>query len=197
MDGCVRMAKWILGLLLILLICVLGPRCAKSLVIYYVTSGNTYQLRTKAVIRDLGEASLHFHMEYQRFPIPSGPDVMMRSEGVLLLALLGLHEPTNPRKIPFIDLPYTEGSYSGLIDQSGGSAVRPEDWTLLDFWGERYHIILDTNNDGQVPNPESSADSAWLARHPQPAKLKTHSAIFSSGPDRDPKTWEDNICSWR
>ncbi|MEQ1751333.1 MAG: hypothetical protein ABL974_18060 [Prosthecobacter sp.] len=150
-------------------------------------------------MRDIGEASLHFHMEYQRFPIPSGPDTMMRSEGVLILALQGLNELANPRKICFIDLPFTKEGCGGLIDQSGGSSdpPRPEEWTLLDFWGELYYITLDTNDDGEVPNPEASADPVWLANHPQPATLKTHSIIFSSGPDRDPETWDDNICSWR
>lgn len=102
----------------------------------------------------------------------------------------------NPREIKYAEFPTARNRKRGLW-QDG------EEWVLIDFWGEPYYIILDTNDDLEIANPEFGARASdpkqadFDLKHPQPKMLPLTTAIYSSGPDRDPKTWNDNICSWR
>ena len=88
-------------------------------------------------------------------------------------------------------------------NQELGLWLDGSDWVLTDRWGEPYYIVLDTNRDGTLTNPEFGAavlDTNYAKRvesEPPPAELKDIVAIYSSGADRDPKTWHDNITSWR
>jgi len=43
---------------------------------------------------------------------------------------------------------------------------------------------------GKIANPETKA------KH-MPTMLPVDIILYSSGPDLDPKTWQDNVCSWR
>ena len=70
-----------------------------------------------------------------------------------------------------------------------GSPSRAE-IVYQDRWGEPYYIVLDTNKDGVIGNPEVKDE---LLSEILPHRV----LIYSSGPDRDPKTWKDNVCSWR
>jgi hypothetical protein len=159
--------------------------------------GNAHQIMVRATMKDLQVALDHFHREYNRFPLTDAKDLMLRSEGDLLLSLLGRHKVTNPRAIVFITLPLAKNDKYGLIEASTASPQSNSSLKLHDHWGEKYYLALDTNNDGEVANPEVGADAEWLAKKKPPATLKTGAAIYSAGPDRDPKTWEDNITSWR
>ena len=144
----------------------------------------------RAVIKSIQAGLGHFHVEYRAFPVPPGAptdkDLEARSRGALLAALLG----DNHRKIKFVDFPEAGVRRYGLSQEN-------QEWKLTDHWGEPFYLILDTNSDGEVPNPEASADAEWLKKQPQPATLTTPNAVYSSGPDRDPKTWQDNVTSWR
>jgi hypothetical protein len=102
----------------------------------------------------------------------------------------------NPKTIKFIDLPQAKDHKAGLW-QDG-----PE-WVLSDSWGEPYYIIFDTSKDGKITNLEFGADQTdptyaeKCKLNPPPATIQSSVLIYSSGKDRDPKTWHDNICSWR
>ena len=56
--------------------------------------------------------------------------------------------------------------------------------------GDKMFSEIDTNNDGKIANPDPSAAKT------APEILESV-LIYSSGPDQDPKTWSDNVCSWR
>ncbi len=153
-------------------------------------------LRVKTVMKDVQVAVGHFKTEYQVFPVPSisaDTDSQLRSEGTFITALLAQEtgEPSlNRRNIKFLDQPLAKHGQRGLVKE--GDELR-----LVDFWGEMFYIHLDTNGDNRILNPEASADAEWLQEHPQPPHINTSVVIYSSGPDRDPNTWEDNITSWR
>ncbi|MBN8422468.1 MAG: hypothetical protein J0L73_26370 [Verrucomicrobia bacterium] len=165
------------------------------------TDSSQLYLSVKSVTADLKNALDCYETDFHRFPIQengkSAEDVVTRSRGILLQVLQGENiSMLNPREVRYIDLPQARNHKNGLW-QDG------EEWVLSDRWGEPYYIALDTNNDMQVPNPEFGEISAdpkraeFDQKHPQPKMLQVITAIYSSGPDRDPKTWSDNVCSWR
>jgi hypothetical protein len=155
---------------------------------------------TAVAIKQLKDGITAFEMDSAHFPIPKsdwhGPDVSLRTRGPLVSALLGQDATLNPKDVKFIDFPAAKDRKSGLW-QDGA------EWVLSDLWGEPYYIALDTNKDGVIGNPEFGADQsdAEYAKQcrmlPPPATLPQKVLIYSSGPDRDPKTWKDNLCSWQ
>lgn len=158
------------------------------------------KLQVGTILKDIKYALLSYEVDYHHFPIPAsdrhGPDVSIRSRGSMLTALMGEDAALNPRGIKFIDLPAAKDRKEGLW-QDGAERV------LSDRWGEPYYIVLDTNGDGKIANPEFGADQSdaeYAKRcrtNPPPATLQLKVLIYSAGPDRDPKTWKDNVCSWR
>ncbi|HRH98462.1 MAG TPA: hypothetical protein PLB55_21150 [Prosthecobacter sp.] len=153
------------------------------------------------MVRDLKIAITAYVVESNRFPIlePASPglDVSVRSRGIMLPILGGKEDAVlNPKSIIFIDLPRAKDRKFGLW-QDGS------EWMLSDVWGEPYHIIFDTSEDNVIANPEFGADQTdptyaeKCKLNPPPATIQSSVLIYSSGKDRDPKTWHDNICSWR
>lgn len=177
MAGCAKLGGCLLKIALLLLIVGGIYRCSPIL-----SSGGHYS-PAKSIMKDLQVATGHFRTEYNRFPLPmpidDKADMTLRSRGAWIAALLGEEDSLNPRKIKFIDLPQARDGKRGLLKE-GSEQV------LVDPWGEPLYVIMDTNLDNRIIDPE---DAAKL--------LHGTVFIYSSGPDRDPKTWEDNVCSWR
>ncbi|WP_395752237.1 hypothetical protein [Prosthecobacter sp.] len=167
------------------------------------------RLEAKEIITNLREGISLYHVDYNRYPLPSsdistssGKDISIRSRGPMLPWLIGNENAPqtgaqlNPKDISYIRLPKARNRTSGTW-QDGDEMV------LSDPWGQPYYIVLDTSDDKQTANPEfgadlSDPDYAELCRaFPPPAILRLEILVYSSGPDRNPKTWEDNICSWR
>lgn len=141
---------------------------------------------------DMKESVERFRREYDRFPVLGSSqtlDLELRSDGAFVAALLWRSETRNPKNQPFYQPSLAKNSMNGLQDLSGGTSDDPQDLSVLDAFGERYYILLDLDGDGRLLDPQSRGTD-------NPIYLKTAIAIYSSGPDRDPKTWEDNITSW-
>lgn len=184
MAGCARLGKWMLyALVAVIVLLLMYGGCAKMI----MRSKNGRENRVKSTMKDLTIATGHFRTEYNRFPLPAPidetKDTFLRSEGTMFAALLGQDDKLNPRKIKFVDLPLAKDQKNGLSQETG-------EWVLVDRWGEMYYLGMDTNGDNRIDNPEPEGLKA-------PAFLNTSMMVYSSGPDRDPKTWEDNVCSWR
>lgn len=164
--------------------------------------------RTKAVMKDLQVAVGHYRTEYNRFPVDlsgsSGGDDIdpILTDGTtnfvnVLMAMTDPSDPSNmnPRGIKFIDLQIAKnGASFGIIDPSGGTGsggnVR-----LVDIWGMPYYVMLDTNLDNRVENPDASnVDQRISARAPQ--YLPASSGVQSLGADKIRNT-KDDIVSWR
>ncbi|MBE2287165.1 MAG: hypothetical protein IAE77_27165 [Prosthecobacter sp.] len=152
------------------------------------------------VIKDLRLAIHSYEIEYNRLPILGATshhtDIAIRTQGPILPALLGKEaSELNPRSIRFFDSPFDSDRRFGLWKDDN-------EWALRDRWGELYYLILDTNEAKKITNPEFGADQSnpkyaeKCRQTPPPPTLPAEVIIYSSGPDRDPKTWEDNICSW-
>lgn len=198
MAGCACLGKSILGMTAVALAfyCVLNlHQC------FFMTCGGLRISRDQHMIKDLRVSITAFEIETNRFPIlkpdPPGLDVSVRSRGLMLPILSGQEDKAlNPKSIKFIDLPPAKDRKYGLWQEG-------TEWVLSDSWGEPYYLVFDTSKDGQITNPEFGADqtdptyAAKCKLNPPPATIQSSVLIYSSGPDRDPKTWNDNICSWR
>jgi len=198
MQGCACLGRLMLGFVAVALAvyCVLNlDQCL------YRTTGGLRISSDQKFIKDLRVAITAYVLETNRFPMlkPDSPnvDVSVRSRGQMLTILMGQkHSVLNPKTIKFIDLPMAKDRKAGLWQEDA-------EWVLSDRWGEPYHLILDTNRDKLITNPEFGADRSnpkyaeQCRQTPPPATLSAEVIIYSSGPDRDPKTWDDNICSWR
>lgn len=167
--------------------------------------------RTKAIMKDLVVAIGHFRTEYNRLPVDltgstGGEDIdpiLTNDTSDIISVLMAMSDPNsggsggqnlNPRGIKFIDLPLAKnGTSFGIVDPSGGSGggnVR-----LLDIWGQPYQIMLDTNLDNRITNPDASnIDQRISARAPQ--YLPSSTAVQCTGPDKVLNT-KDDITSWR
>lgn len=153
------------------------------------------------ILKSIKYAILSYETDYGHYPIPdfdsNGLDVTVRSRGPMVPALLGMKGSSlNPKEIKLIDFPAAKDRKDGLW-QDGA------EWVISDLWGEPYYILLDIDKDGLIANPEfgpvtsDPKQAEFHEKFPSPEKLPLNVAIYSSGPDRDPKTWRDNVCSWR
>lgn len=158
--------------------------------------GHPPEVWVQMVTKDLQVSLGHFQTEYSRLPVTADEHQTFRSDGPFLFSLLGEVCDSNPRGIKFIDFdPAREGRW-GLTNLS--AEKKPTLTTaLLDHWGERYFIILESTGDGLIPNPEyQGGANANLWHKPLPT-IRARALIYSAGPDRDPNTWDDNVRSWR
>jgi len=137
----------------------------------------------------------HFRTEYNHWPdessLAQSESIPVRVRSNLLQALLGTTRD-NPRGIKFADFRRASLGISGLADEG-------ETLALHDAWGTCYYLMADINGDSRIQNPEHFPDAIIepkLQRR-SPSFLPASSLLFSAGPDRDPRTWADNITSWR
>ncbi len=171
------------------------------------------KLQVQTVIKDLRIAISSYQVEYNRYPVNasllsgagSGEDVQAiptdENTG-LVSALLSLSDSggsggsgstnLNPRDIKFIDLPLARNGKFGLVN------AQPP-YKLVDLWGLPYFVLLDTNGDKQVNNPDLQNADPTIAQNPispPPQKLPMEIAIYSYGLDKTPMT-KDDVVSWR
>jgi prepilin-type N-terminal cleavage/methylation domain-containing protein len=169
---------------------------------------NAYTVQIKATMKDIQVAIGHYRTEYNRFPInmagsTSGNDmdpIITNGSNQFVNILMGMTNPSespnlNIRKLKFIDLPFAKNGQSfGVIDPSGGAGTGAP-LQLVDLWGQPYRVMLDTNYDNRLLNPDASnVDQRISGRAPQ--FLNATSAIHSTGPDRILNT-KDDVVSWR
>lgn len=196
-SGCQRLVLIVGGLIALAVVAII------SFAVYYSfhIESEKFHRRNRPLMKDLRIALMSYKSDYKRLPLPatSAPDLdlSLRSRGPMLPALLGEEAGgLNPKKIKFIDLPTAKNSKFGLLKDG-------EEWVLNDTWGEPYFLVLDTNSDGKVANPEYGADQSdpgyakLYKNRAVPPELPVETLIYSSGPDRDPRTWKDNVCSWQ
>ncbi|MGV3660613.1 MAG: type II secretion system protein [Prosthecobacter sp.] len=171
------------------------------------------KLQVQTVLKDLRIAIGNYQVDYNRYPVdPSmmssggdGEDIQPiptdESSGIIDALLSTASSPgggtgsglnLNPRDIKYIDLPVAKNGVFGLVN------AQPP-YRLTDLWGQTYRILLDTNGDKQVTNPDLNNSDPTIAQNPispPPANLPTDVAIYSLGKDKTPQT-KDDIVSWR
>jgi hypothetical protein len=141
-----------------------------------------HELEAQHTIEVLESGLKAYRKEYGHFPpLPlSGPEpgTPVRSRGPLLAALLGKDPEHNPRSITFLKLHAACDHKDGYDEKDGESFC-------YDPWGEPYYVLLDDSGAHKIPDPS----------HPG-QYVNDSILIYSSGPDNNPDTWQDNITNW-
>lgn len=129
---------------------------------------------------------------------PEEEDTAIRTRGVWLSRVLNLPKSGEADEKHLMPLGFIK---EGLVRDR-------DEWVLVDFWGEPYYMIFDTNKDKKIINPQHEAAKIRPDRvrqdnrAPLPPILGVSRTlinpwfIYSSGPDRDPQTWDDNVIAW-
>lgn len=161
------------------------------------------KLKVRTVVMSLRSGIELYQTEYNRFPIDStvtgangedAPELLTDGSNALVDTLMGLPPASsgtldlNPKRIQLASFSPATNGLHGLV-----GAARPS--RLVDMYGQPYHILLDTNGDNQVKNPDTSNNDPKISAN-QPAYLAMKTAVYSSGKDQLPRT-SDDIASWR
>ncbi len=136
-----------------------------------------------------------FYSDYNHLPLPllsnSADWAGTLDEPGLLSCLSG--DSNNPRKLNYIDGLRTAQLVDGQYINGIHFGDDPDHTTLTDPWGHPYRILMDTDDDGAILNPATSA----LPNVHLPKQIRGKRAIiWSAGPDGDFNTWADNPQSW-
>ncbi len=187
-------------LITITIIAILASLTASG-IIHAIDQANRLKVRT--VLMDLKNGIDQYQTDYAHWPIDStvagangedAPELLTDGSNTLVDTLTGIPPASsgtvdlNPKRIVFASfLPANNGRH-GLV-----GAARP--FKLVDMYGQPYHILLDTNGDNQVKNPDTSNTDPKISTN-QAAHLVSKVAVYSSGKDQAPHTGDD-ITTWR
>jgi prepilin-type N-terminal cleavage/methylation domain-containing protein len=149
---------------------------------------------------ELAGAIASFVADYDKFPISNaagGADHHIEDtagDGEWLGILSGKGDPRyNSRKTNFIDgfkqAKFIGGRWVDGINYEG-SETAP---TLIDPWGLGYRVVMDTDFNGEIDNPELSGTGAV---NPVQKVRGKKVLIWGPGLDGDYNTWQDNPKSW-
>ena len=113
-------------------------------------------MRTEATneVMNLVNAIKQYEYEYSKFPISGGSEqdfVSLTTDATTMRILLGNDGVLNPRGSRYYEGKAALKGKNGL-DYGDGS----DDPVLLDPWGRPYHIVIDSNYDGDVTAPDST-----------------------------------------
>lgn len=150
------------------------------------------KVKTLAVVKDIQVAIKSYQTEYNRYPDEAtDTDVTLTTDkGNLIPILMGENaDKRNPREIKYVDLPMSKNGAGGLVS-SGGSG-----FTLVDEWKKPYVVIMDTDYDNRIDNPDTSNSDPKVSSG-APSELPLGVAIYSNGADIKPST-KDDVTSWR
>ena len=174
------------------------------------------KLQVQTVLKDLRIAITSYQVEYNRYPVnsnllsaaSSGQDVQAiatdENSGMVgaLTTLTSSSSSSsgsssgatnlNPKDIKFIDLPVAKNGRFGLVN------AQPP-YKLVDLWGTPYYVLLDTNGDKQVANPDLNNADPKISSNtisPAPKMLPLEVALYSWGQDLQAQT-QDDVVSWR
>jgi hypothetical protein len=154
---------------------------------------NARKTQALAAIRDIVTGLKQYQVDYGRFPRPAGQaseDVLDLDAGSAVLKVLLGENPQglNPKAERYLEPKIGKAGAGGLIGAG-------DDYSLVDPWGQPYHVILDLNYDGRVANPDTQNEDSAIAGEAL-AQLPMSVLVFSSGPDKRLYT-RDDVVSWR
>jgi prepilin-type N-terminal cleavage/methylation domain-containing protein len=161
------------------------------------------RLKVRTVSMELKNSIEQFQVDYGRWPIDSSVNAANGEDAAELLTdgtnslvdtLMGIPPASggavdlNPKRTPFASFPPANNGHHGLV-----GAARP--FKLADMYGQPYHILLDTNGDNQVKNPDVINTDPKISTN-QAAHVVAKVAVYSSGKDQILRT-SDDVTSWR
>ena len=171
---------------LLVVITIIAVLVGISVPVYNTVMRNAKKQQANVLCNAIKNAVKGYYSEYSKFPLPAEgtatETTALRTDATIVPALLGTNTQLNPRTIKFLpDLKQVEpGGANGLI-------VDGEEVSVVDPWGEELYIMMDVDGDTKIENPDSGSASTTLYQDV---------IVYSSGPDKDPMTWEDNINTW-
>lgn len=101
-------------------------------------------------------------------------------------------ESINPKGIEFATFKMAQNGRNGLV------GAQPP-FRLVDLWAQPYWVILDTNMDRKIQNPDMQNQDPKISQNavsPPPEYLPTDVGIYSAGKDIMQLTGDD-VVSWR
>jgi prepilin-type N-terminal cleavage/methylation domain-containing protein len=175
------------------------------------------KLEVRNVIISVTTGIRNYQVEYNRFPIDpalassgGGDDaqpVLTDQNSTLVDTLMGdaARAPgstgggggpgtinLNPKGIEFVTFKVAKNGVNGLVGTQSP-------YSLLDMWGSPLVVLLDTNLDRKLVNPDIQNQDPKISQNqasPPPQFLPTDVAVYSTGKDRIQMTGDD-IVSWR
>ncbi|CAN5463644.1 hypothetical protein BH23VER1_BH23VER1_20320 [soil metagenome] len=172
---------------LLVVVTIIGILAAFSFGAFSAVKRTAAKLQAKNDANQIALAISAFHNEYGgRFPLPGGgggSDATTKTEKALMDVLTGQDKNLNPRGITFIEPKEAKNEVGGVR----------LDGTLVDPWGIPYNVMMDSNHDKQIDNPDTTEGTA--------TSLRKVVLVWSEGPDKgqaageDP--WKDNVTSWK
>lgn len=175
------------------------------------------KLQVQTVLKDLRLAISSYQVDYNRYPVnpsllsaaSSGEDIpaLPTDENTGIVGALTTLTTAagggsgggssggvslNPKNIKFIDLPIAKNGKFGLVN------AQPP-YRLVDLWGTVYYVLLDTNGDLQVANPDLGNSDPKISANaisPPPKMLPLEVGAYSWGQDLKQQT-PDDVVSWR
>ncbi|MBN8421343.1 MAG: prepilin-type N-terminal cleavage/methylation domain-containing protein [Verrucomicrobia bacterium] len=166
-----------------------------------IDQGNRLKVRT--VLMELKGGIEAFQTDYSRYPVSAGftgtngedaPELLTDGSHPLVDTLMGIPPASggtadlNPKRTQYVTFNPANNGRHGLV-----GVTRP--YKLADMYGQSYHILLDTNGDNQVKNPDVGNTDPKISAN-QAAHLATKVAVYSSGKDQIAST-SDDVTSWR
>lgn len=173
-------------------------------------------LEVRNVIMSVTTGIRNYQVEYNRYPIDpalassSGGDdaqpILTDQNSSIVDTLMGdaARQPgtssgssggsinLNPKGIEFVTFKVAKNGVNGLVGTQSP-------YSLLDMWGSAFLVLMDTNLDRKLVNPDIQNQDPKISQNqasPVPQFLPTDVAVYSMGKDRVQMTGDD-IVSWR
>ncbi|MEZ5385752.1 MAG: hypothetical protein R3F13_09575 [Prosthecobacter sp.] len=163
-----------------------------------VSLTSSRKLMVFVVTQDLRIALESYRIEYGHFPgqpiQDQASDVRVTTVGPLVDCLMGETTDWNPKGIKFIDIPDARGGKFGYLPAAGDNPSQ-----VVDLWGQPYIILLDTDGDERIRNPDITNADPAVSRSsisPPPEFLPVRVAVVGLGRDKIEGTGDD-VVSWR
>lgn len=181
---------------LLVVITIIGILASMAFPVVNGVMARARKVRALAVIKDLQVAVKAYQTEYNRYPSmsASADERVITDTGDLIATLMAGESQQaagklNPRGIKFIELPVAKNGRGGVVGTS------PDDYKLVDEWGKPYVVIMDSNGDEKIENPDIGNGDSKISSG-APPQLPFGVAVFSYGPDAKEFT-QDDVTSWR
>lgn len=161
---------------------------------------DAHSAQTLSVAMTLKNSIDSYQADYNRFPLEPRsagdedlPELLTDGSNHLVDALLGVppaegSPDLNPLRTQYAEFKPAQGNRNGIV---GTDVPR----RFHDRWGQPFHIVLDTNGDNQVKNPDLASTDPKISQG-KPEYLATRVAVYSVGQDHIPHS-KDDIASWR
>ena len=139
-----------------------------------------------------------YQTEYGKYPdVPKASLVGgQRSNRDLMHCLIGADDLRNPRRIVFLDRMEAKPISGWFEPKTYGAGFHPTSGDYLDPWGLPYHILLDSDYDGTIPNPYGDEPEQQIRSGVIVWSLGKD-RVFGRRADHDKSSRPDDVVSWR